>query len=1141
MSSGGSVSNGIDVVCRSFEAAWKAAADGGAPPRVEDYLSAPVTGACWELLRELLKVDLRYRRGKQPTPEEYRARFPQYGDLIGPLFDPAAPAADVVPEVAARARTVRGIPTPGAGPDPNATAPFLTLQAPWGSPSETADLALPVVPGYEILGLLGRGGMGVVYKARHLRLKRVVALKVVLAGPHAGPAELARFRTEAETVARLQHPHIVQIYEVGDRQGLPYCALEFVDGGSLRRRLAGAPQQPADAARMVETLARAVHAAHQRGIVHRDLKPGNVLLTADGAPKLTDFGLAKNLEGDPGQTETGQLLGTPSYMAPEQAAGRTREVGPRTDVYALGAILYEMLTGRPPFQGASMRDTLDQVCGQEPVPPRRLQPRVPRDLDTVCLKCLQKEAKQRYATAQELAQDLRRYLDGEPIHARPVGRVETAAKWVKRRPALAGFLGATAVAGLLLVSLVAGGFYVRQQHRILDLETLAKKEAEERENAEKLLRADAERARGDAERYLYLNRIFVAHSEWRDNNFLRARQELDLCPDVLRRWEWAYLYRLCHPELLTLRLPRERVFRIAFSPDGKRIAGTTYDSTVVVWDAQTGRLLDTLRGHAGIVSSVAFSPDGKQLASAAEDGTVRVWDMPRGENPLTLTGHTGWVECVAWSSDGTRLASASRDRTVKVWDAHGGPELFTFRGHTEPVYGVAFSPEGKYVASAGLDRAVKVWDARTGQVRNNLEGHTERVSAVAFAPDGSRLASAAKDRLVKVWEMPSGRLLHTLGGHSDFVWSVAFSPDGKRLASSSSDWTVKVWEVADGREAFTLQGHTGGVESVVFSPDGTRLASAAGDWTVKVWRAAKAVDTFPFPGHAFGSTCTGYTPAGKLLAVGAEDRIVTVWDLETGAAPRLLKGHTASVFGVALSPDGEHVASGGADQTAKVWDAGTGQLLWTLEGHTAAVFGVAFSPDGECLASAAGDRTVRLWEVRTGRLLRTLEGHAAPVPGLAFSADGRQLAGSSHDKTVKVWDVETGRGLATFEEHGGGVSSVAFSPDGKRLASSGTDQTIRVWDVAAGQGVLTLTGHTGWVTGVAFTPDGERIASCSHDKTVKVWDAVTGREILSLKGHAGAILSVAFSGDGRRLVSADVLGTVKVWDATPLGEGPGVP
>jgi ABC-type amino acid transport substrate-binding protein len=346
---------------------------------------------------------------------------------------------------------------------PDGPVPLSQTQPAW----EISGRGPPLVDGYEIVGELGRGGMGVVYKARQLSLGRFVALKMILAGAHASPQELARFRREAEAAALLQHPNIVQIHEIGEQDGCPYFSLEFVDGGNLAQRVRGTPQPPAWAARLVETLARAVHVAHQHGIIHRDLKPANVLLTSDSVAKITDFGLAKRLEGETGHTRTGAILGTPSYMAPEQAGGKPQAVGPPADIYALGAILYDLLTGRPPFRTDTPVETLLEVLEREPERPRSLNPTLPRDLETICLKALAKEPRKRYASALDLADDLDRFLNGLPIQARQANRLERLWRWCRRNPAVAGLSGLAAVL-LIAVSILMAGWIKMKPNRSPD-------------------------------------------------------------------------------------------------------------------------------------------------------------------------------------------------------------------------------------------------------------------------------------------------------------------------------------------------------------------------------------------------------------------------------------------------------------------------------------------------------------------------------------------------------------------------------------------------------------------------------------------------------------------------------------------------
>ncbi|HWG43464.1 MAG TPA: protein kinase, partial [Gemmataceae bacterium] len=886
-------------------------------------------------------------------------------------------------------------------------------------PVEQGPPRLPRVSGYVILGVLGRGGMGVVYQARHLKLNRLVALKMILSGSYAGPEELVRFHAEAEAVARLQHPNIVQIFDVGEHAETdgpthPFMALEYVEGGTLARKAGASPLAARDAAGIVEVLARAMHYAHQRGIVHRDLKPANVLLAADGTPKITDFGLAKHLETPSGQTQTGQVMGTPEYMAPEQAAGQVRAIGPATDGYALGAILYALVTGRPPFRGVTVLDTLEQVRQREPVPPGQLQPKLPRDLGTICLKCLQKEPAKRYASTEELADDLQRFLNDEPIRARPIGRLERMGRWCRRYPLVASLL---VLLGLAFVGAVWGWADAVTQRDEKDRESRIAQDNEEKEKAQRVkteealtevekqkheantqtilanlnagkekIAADKERqAREKLERTLAHRGVLLAGQYEFNNNTSLAEQILDECPTELRGWEWRYLKRLC------------------------------------------GGNVRVLRGHENGVPALAFSADGRRLASASLDRIVRVWDV-RGGKELYASPKYGpatlgmFIPTIALSRDGRLLSvpipytgpKFTPDWNVAILrDLMAGKDLPALKAPTATlVTRVTFSPDGKQIAGAceSFQARLRLWDAATSREIKPLPGNARKVEYLAFSPDSKLLATIGTENTnkgeLKIWDLAQGKDTFTFTADTfDLLTAVAFSSDGKYLATCITTMLpqkkgiLKIWDTANWKELDKLPVPTGPVTAFAFSPDSRLLAANFGDGKIKAFDLKSGAVVLAVTGwvdgggHAAYQQLLNFSPDSKRLALAGFYH-VQVWDLPTKAQILDLRGHTSQVLAVAFSPDGQYLASGAADHTVRLWDLKAAQRPRALRDGNNVFDHVAVSPDGEVIATAGHAPTgiitgqIKLWKTATGELLRALAGHKDGIKGLVFSPDG---------------------------------------------------------------------------------------------------------------------------------------------------------
>jgi WD40 repeat protein len=772
------------------------------------------------------------------------------------------------------------------------------------------------------------------------------------------------------------------------------------------------------------------------------------------------------------------------------------------------------------------------VIHDPPLPPRRHDAHIPRDLETIVLKAIDKEPSERYASAEALAVDLKHFLEDRPIVARRISLPERAWRWCRRNRVAAALL---LVSGLAMMTLVGLGVALGYQSRL-------------KESA-------------------VFSQMLLANREWNAGNAARAEEMVDGIPHQYRGWEWHYLKRVCHSESQEISgLFDNQVFGIAFSPDpeGRRIATASLYDGVMIWDASTRQLLRKASGIDGVVASVAFSRDGKRLATGVcqfeQPGKIWIGSPETGHAELTIPAHVGIIWCVAFNPEGTRLASAGDDGRVLIWDTETGALIKPLKDETQAVTSVAFSPDGKYLAEATGTRkeqfpetrpgVVRIWDTSTWREIQTLKKHTGSVNSVAFSPDGRRLASASSDRTVKIWDTETGDEVNTLRGHAGFVVGVAFHPDGKQLVSASEDSTLRIWDIETGATLVFLHGHAASVNGVAYSPDGKRIASVADDKTVKIWDA----DQPPVARILGGAgrkwfTDVAFSPDGKYLVAANGDRTVTIWDRASHQVQRVLQEHNDPVWGVAYSRDGLIAAACGnvfrAQQACEVriWNGKTGQLVKSLPVSVNVVWSVAFSPDGHLMATGGGDMQkapveLEVWDTRTWKVLHKLTGHRLGVDSVTFSPDGQSLASAANDGVVKVWDVRTGRCTRTLPLEGGEkcVWWLAYHPDGQSLATAGT-RSLTIWSLATGKKLRDLPGHFGEIRQVAFHPDGQRLASGGRDGTVRIWDVPTGLEILTLREHDGPIEGVAFSPDGRQLATAGRDGTVRIWDGSTWTKG----
>jgi WD40 repeat protein/serine/threonine protein kinase len=1030
-----------------------------------------------------------------------------------------------------------------------------------------------IIGRYKLLEKIGEGGMGVVYMAEQQEpVRRKVALKVIKLGMDSKQV-IARFEAERQALALMDHPNIAKVLDGGvigaaDSQpstpnsqlflGRPYFVMELVQGVPITEFCDKNHLPIAERIKLFIPVCQAIQSAHQKGIIHRDLKPTNILVTLNAGvphPMVIDFGVAKAINQKLTEktvfTNFAAMIGTPAYMSPEQAEMSQLDVDTRSDIYGLGVLLYELLTGTTPFpekrlRSVGYREMQRIIMEEQPErPSTRLRQKsveastsslatshypLSTDLDWIVMKCLEKDRARRYETANGLAADLKRHLDSEPVAARPPSTAYRVQKFVRRNRVMA--TAVSAVAAVVVLGTFVSTWQAIRATQAKHEQSLLRQQAETNERKAQIAQANEAQQRQRAETQAYVANMNLAQQAWEQNNVERLRMLLDQTAAYpARGFEWYYWQRQAHLELNTLRGHTAVVSAVAFAPDGSRIVTGSYDRTAKVWQAATGRELLTLSGHTSYIRTVAFSPDGLRIATGSDDKTAKVWDAASGKELFTLDRHSNLVYAVAFSPGGRQIATAGADGTARIWDTATGKELFTFHGHTDEVACVTFFPDGLRVATASRDGVVKIWEAASG--KESLTFRTDRplgwMGRLAASPDGKRLVTAGGDNPVAVWDAAIGKKL--LECDDRYPWCVAFSPDGRRIVSGGYNRIAKVWDAVSGTQLLTLKGHRGDMVSVAFSPDGKQILTGSSDGTAKVWAASPDREVLTLRGHTNQITVSVFTPDGRQIVTASCDGTARVWDANNGREVFRVRAKGEAIWSMAISPDGKRVVTDNEDGTATVWDAANGKELLSLSGHSSYIRGLAFSPDGRRIATASADRTAKVFDAATGKLQVTFQGHLASVLSVAFSPDGQRIVTGSSDHTAKVWDSASGNELFTLSGHKSLIQSVAYSPDGHKILTGSTDGTAKVWDADNGREVLTLRGHASAISGAAFSPDGTRIVTGSLDQTAKIWNAGVGDELLSLNSQGLAVWPVAFSPDGGRVVTGCYDGTTKVWAA----------
>lgn len=987
-----------------------------------------------------------------------------------------------------------------------------------------------MVGGHRVLRQIGSGGMGVVYLAEQEKPRRTVVLKIIRP-LLATPTMLRRFEREAETLGRLQHPGIAQVYEAGMAEtpvgALPFIAMEYVAGEPLTRFVQGRELSLRERVELMARVCDAVQHAHQRGVIHRDLKPGNILVEEGGTPKVLDFGIARAAAPEERATtlltDAGLLLGTLPYMSPEQVAGDQDAIDTRSDVYSLGVVLYEALTGRLPYdlESRSMLDAARVIREQSPMRLSTLNRTLRGEVEVIVGRALEKERERRYQSAAELAADLRRYLNGEPIEAKRDSALYVLRKQIRRHR-----VAATA-AGVVFLTLVAFGVVSAAQAR-------ANRGLANREMAARVLADEArERAAEESERLrrgLYVSRIGFAQAAFSVSESDTMRRLLEECPEDLRGWEWTYLSEHVDESLLAWRAPEWRS-SVSFSVVGglNAVAVSSGAGVLHLRDRTTGEsrgVWTTGREQTGVVDS-----GGERIAFAtpADETGGHEIEMRRVSDGAVLwerTMQTGSIWGMSLDST-SGLGVTLGERGGRVFSLSDGSERALLEG--EEMQSAAFSADGALIVTGGVGGRVELWESATGRRLGIVGSHADRVIGLAWSPDGARVASASGDGTAAVWDVSGGtKPVCVVRAHRNKVWCVAFSPDGKFLATGGTDATVALTEVETGRTARVLQGAGHTVTGLTFDTSGTRLVSCTREGTIRWWEYP-APEREPVIRLDSLAMSVALDAEGKRMAIGRGDGRVELWGTSPLAREAVWRTGGGQVWFVGFDATGSTVYAGGLTGMIRAVDTRDGtisqdvslndyavfrselngardrlavslesgeamvvdltrmQVLFEVRGvEEGSCFSAAWSADGARLATCGSGGVIRIWDAADGRMLREIQTGESMVWVVKWTAGGRLLAGCE-EGSIREIDPDSGEELQRFVGHRWAVFAIALHPDGDRFASGSFDNTVKVWDLHTGANMLTLEGHTSSVSGLAFDPTGTWLVSSNQDRTVRVW------------------------------------------------------